>query len=178
MVRKAGLEPACLSAPPPQDGVSANSTTSALPIVANARAVCPGHNNALISKEHIQRQIEYNKLSAIGKLWRAAENKQLLWNSGRDHAVRPESAVTYHCTILANDSALRLAPPTSAPSISSWESNWWAFSGLTLPPYRMQSWWAYSSPKTLAASWRIIWCASLAISGVAVRPVPMAQTGS
>ncbi len=31
MVRKAGLEPACLSAPPPQDGVSANSTTSALP---------------------------------------------------------------------------------------------------------------------------------------------------
>ena len=30
MVRKAGLEPACLSAPPPQDGVSANSTTSAL----------------------------------------------------------------------------------------------------------------------------------------------------
>ena len=30
LVRKAGLEPACLSAPPPQDGVSANSTTSAL----------------------------------------------------------------------------------------------------------------------------------------------------
>src|SRR6185437_12300786 len=29
LVRKAGLEPACLSAPPPQDGVSANSTTSA-----------------------------------------------------------------------------------------------------------------------------------------------------
>src|SRR5438093_9232136 len=27
---KAGLEPACLAAPPPQDGVSANSTTSAL----------------------------------------------------------------------------------------------------------------------------------------------------
>src|SRR5258707_14496522 len=30
MVRKGGLEPPCLSAPPPQDGVSANSTTSAL----------------------------------------------------------------------------------------------------------------------------------------------------
>src|SRR5688572_32650318 len=27
---KAGLEPACLAAPPPQDGVSANSTTSAI----------------------------------------------------------------------------------------------------------------------------------------------------
>ena len=31
MVRKAGLEPACLAAPPPQDGVSASFTTSALP---------------------------------------------------------------------------------------------------------------------------------------------------
>src|SRR5215475_4990964 len=30
LVRKGGLEPPCLSAPPPQDGVSANSTTSAL----------------------------------------------------------------------------------------------------------------------------------------------------
>jgi hypothetical protein len=30
MVRKGGLEPPCLTAPPPQDGVSANSTTSAL----------------------------------------------------------------------------------------------------------------------------------------------------
>src|SRR5262245_40162589 len=30
MVRKAGLEPAWLAPPPPQDGVSANSTTSAL----------------------------------------------------------------------------------------------------------------------------------------------------
>jgi hypothetical protein len=29
MVRKGGLEPPCLAAPPPQDGVSANSTTSA-----------------------------------------------------------------------------------------------------------------------------------------------------
>jgi hypothetical protein len=30
MVRKGGFEPPRLSAPPPQDGVSANSTTSAL----------------------------------------------------------------------------------------------------------------------------------------------------
>src|SRR6185437_9853208 len=30
LVRKGGLEPPCLSAPPPQDGVSANFTTSAL----------------------------------------------------------------------------------------------------------------------------------------------------
>ena len=31
LVRKAGLEPAWLAPPPPQDGVSANSTTSAFP---------------------------------------------------------------------------------------------------------------------------------------------------
>jgi hypothetical protein len=31
-LRKGGLEPPCLSAPPPQDGVSASSTTSALKI--------------------------------------------------------------------------------------------------------------------------------------------------
>jgi hypothetical protein len=36
MVRKGGLEPPRLSAPPPQDGVSANSTTSAR---CNYRAV-------------------------------------------------------------------------------------------------------------------------------------------
>jgi hypothetical protein len=34
MVRKGGFEPPRLSAPPPQDGVSANSTTSALPLTA------------------------------------------------------------------------------------------------------------------------------------------------
>ncbi len=33
LVRKAGLEPAWLAPPPPQDGVSANSTTSALAIL-------------------------------------------------------------------------------------------------------------------------------------------------
>src|SRR5258708_28792272 len=36
MVRKGGLEPPRLSAPPPQDGVSANSTTSAF-IINNLR---------------------------------------------------------------------------------------------------------------------------------------------
>jgi len=44
------------------------------------------------------------------------------------------STTCYHFTIFVNDSGLRLAPPTRAPSISSCESNWFAFSGLTLPP--------------------------------------------
>src|SRR5271166_1479011 len=38
MVRKGGLEPPCLSAPPPQDGVSANFTTSAQPDAASTAA--------------------------------------------------------------------------------------------------------------------------------------------
>src|SRR5207249_12324393 len=38
---KAGLEPACLAAPPPQDGVSANSTTSAILELASMRTLNP-----------------------------------------------------------------------------------------------------------------------------------------
>src|SRR6266850_763605 len=41
---KAGLEPACLAAPPPQDGVSANSTTSAV-LSLRAQAI---HGNAFL----------------------------------------------------------------------------------------------------------------------------------
>ena len=37
------------------------------------------------------------------------------------------------------ESASRLAPPTSAPSISSWPSRSAAFVGLTLPPYWMRT---------------------------------------
>ena len=50
MVRKAGLEPACLSAPPPQDGVSANSTTSAPPTSASYASLLKGQ------KYYISRQ--------------------------------------------------------------------------------------------------------------------------
>src|ERR1039458_426948 len=54
MVRKGGFEPPRLSAPPPQDGVSASSTTSALqPLFANrlrenrrsARRLCQASNH-------------------------------------------------------------------------------------------------------------------------------------
>ena len=48
----------------------------------------------------------------------------------------PDSTVTYSAaaTIAANDSASRLAPPTSAPSTSGSASSSAALSGLTLPP--------------------------------------------
>src|SRR5689334_22386978 len=42
MVRKGGLEPPCLSAPPPQDGVSANFTTSARFAHPGAKSTCSG----------------------------------------------------------------------------------------------------------------------------------------
>ena len=37
-------------------------------------------------------------------------------------------------TIAAKSSGSRLAPPTSAPSTSGWETSSSAFSGLTEPP--------------------------------------------
>ena len=42
LVRKAGLEPAWLAPPPPQDGVSANSTTSAFKAGSHRVESSPG----------------------------------------------------------------------------------------------------------------------------------------
>ena len=41
-------------------------------------------------------------------------------------------------TIAAKSAALRLAPPTSAPSISGCDINSTMLAGLTLPPYWMR----------------------------------------
>jgi|SRR5450755_3671036 hypothetical protein len=47
MVRKGGFEPPRLSAPPPQDGVSASSTTSArVEITSRERFIIPKHLGA------------------------------------------------------------------------------------------------------------------------------------
>src|SRR6516225_4580224 len=53
VVRKGGLEPPCLTAPPPQDGVSANSTTSArcnLPVIKTLAIF--GRKNLLLPETH------------------------------------------------------------------------------------------------------------------------------
>jgi hypothetical protein len=48
LVRKGGFEPPRLSAPPPQDGVSASSTTSALPSYRGQKTSCEGfHGNRI-----------------------------------------------------------------------------------------------------------------------------------
>src|SRR5215469_13759002 len=83
-----------------------------------------------------------------------------------------------YSTIAANEFGSSDAPPTSAPSISACAINADTLSGLTDPPYRMRRLPANSSPKISPACWRMTACASAAISGVAVFPVPMAQTGS
>lgn len=46
----------------------------------------------------------------------------------------PRVEAGQYFTIAVNESGLRLAPPTSAPSISSWPQSAVALSGLTLPP--------------------------------------------
>src|SRR6266550_9041084 len=70
--------------------------------------------------------------------------------------------------IAMKDSRSSDAPPTSAPSTSGWLRRTAALSGLTEPPYSTGT----SSIDLMNR------CASCAISGVAVLPVPIAHTGS
>src|ERR1700687_4403848 len=87
-----------------------------------------------LPKNVYRGQIEYTKLSAVGKTSRAG----IEHNCGIPAAIalrgRNSGIHYYHFTIFENDSGLRLAAPPSAPSMPSCESNVWAFSGLTLPP--------------------------------------------
>src|SRR5688572_16319485 len=80
--------------------------------------------------------------------------------------------------IVANDSVLRQAPPTSAPSISDSLSRDSAFCGVTLPPYKilMRAAVAWFQPAAMCA--RIVRWTFAACSVVAACPVPMAHTGS
>src|SRR5262249_41511393 len=76
----------------------------------------------------------------------------------------------------AGSAGSRLAPPIRPPSMSGWAKSSAALPGLTLPPY----WIRTRSPTPCRPSTRPrmnAW-AACAISGVAVSPVPIAQTGS
>jgi len=64
--------------------------------------------------------------------------------------------------IAANESAFRHAPPTSAPSISGWWSNSFAFSGFTLPPYWRTTFSAVAQLYNCPISFRISWWTSCA----------------
>src|SRR6185312_10833926 len=78
-----------------------------------------------------------------------------------------------HCaalTISRNSLATSEAPPISPPSTSGMAKIAAAFAALTLPPYRI-----LTPADSLA---RRNACTACACSGVALRPVPMAQTGS
>src|SRR5579859_8073645 len=56
LVRKGGFEPPHLSAPPPQDGVSASSTTSALGLFYTHERRTPDGR---------KRKLDYNKLRLV-----------------------------------------------------------------------------------------------------------------
>ena len=81
-------------------------------------------------------------------------------------------------TMAAKESALSDAPPTSAPSTSSFVRKPATLSGLAEPPYstRMPS--AVAFPKISVSVARMAPQTSWASSAVAVLPVPMAQMGS
>mmetsp|Transcript_30792 Transcript_30792/g.43111 ORF Transcript_30792/g.43111 Transcript_30792/m.43111 type:complete len:203 (-) Transcript_30792:560-1168(-) len=81
-------------------------------------------------------------------------------------------------TIFRKDEAFKEAPPTKKPSISVWPFNSFAFSGLTEPPYTILMLSAISWPTAFETHLRMYEWTSCAWSGVAVLPVPIAQTGS
>jgi len=78
----------------------------------------------------------------------------------------------------ANSSGSRLAPPTSAPSISGWAMKSRMLPGFTLPPYWMRTPSASSAEYRPAIAPRIVPIVSPASAGRALRPVPIAQIGS
>src|SRR5262245_32576808 len=91
---------------------------------------------------------------------------------------RPASALRSRERMMAEKLwGSRLAPPTRAPSMSGWPRSSAALSGFTEPPYWMRIR-AALEPKRSASRARRKACASCAIAGVAVRPVPIAHTGS
>src|SRR4051812_14980662 len=93
----------------------------------------------------------------------------------RRHALATDAAAARIAAMLSTS---RQAPPTSAPSTSGCDSSPAALSALTLPPYWMRISCAACSPTCPVRSTRMSACASWAICGVAVRPVPIAHTGS
>ena len=74
--------------------------------------------------------------------------------------------------------ALRLAPPTSAPSTSGWDMSSAAFSGFTEPPYWMRIASAASPPRSRRSARIAAWtsCACAALT-VAYEPVWAIGTG-
>src|SRR5512132_4680726 len=109
--------------------------------------------------------VEHRRLGQLDRIPRAGGRDAPPIEDDERYKRESRAAVSQ---IAVNDSTSRDAPPTSAPSTSGWASSSSAFSGFTEPPYSTGT----SSRDLMKA------CAACAISGVAVLPVPIAQTGS
>src|SRR5207253_5246836 len=83
-----------------------------------------------------------------------------------------------YLTISAKSSGSRLAPPTSAPSISGCAMKSRMLPGVTLPPYWTRKPAAASAEISSPIVPRMIEATSPASVGSAFRPVPIAQIGS
>ena len=81
-------------------------------------------------------------------------------------------------TMPAISSGLSEAPPTSAPSIDGSARNSPMLADVTLPPYRIGTPFASSGQPRAARLARIAAAIADASAPVALRPVPMAHTGS
>src|SRR4030042_491642 len=110
-----------------------------------------------------------SKLAFTYCCWADNSNKALHW---------VDLLLAVWLTMLTNSSALRLAPPTRAPSISVSTINSAMLLPVTLPPYSMRTALAVSLLQTLVRMLRIRLIVELACLPVAALPVPIAQLGS
>mmetsp|Transcript_45132 Transcript_45132/g.109845 ORF Transcript_45132/g.109845 Transcript_45132/m.109845 type:complete len:231 (-) Transcript_45132:393-1085(-) len=83
----------------------------------------------------------------------------------------------WQLTMSAN-SGFKEAPPTKKPSMSGFSERPGAVFALADPPYKIRVLAATSAPAICPRYSRMEACVSCACSGVAVRPVPIAQIGS
>ena len=116
------------------------------------------------------------KVEHMATEWNAGGNKE----RGKTHFpfATPFFASAPSLIISRKSPALRLEPPTKNPSTSGHPARLAAFFGFTLPPYWMRRASAASTETASATAARIAACISCACSGLATRPVPIAQTGS
>ena len=97
-----------------------------------------------------------------------------------NHAPRMGIRLPYFAaaTIVAKSAGFRDAPPIRPPSTSGWASSSAALPAFIEPPYWITVLSATAASYRPAMVSRISLQTSLACSAVAVRPVPIAQTGS
>src|SRR5207237_722396 len=116
---------------------------------------------------------------ALRRRRRGKRERRRLYGGGRgdvplEHGARRATVRRHHREHQRDEPAEPGAPPTSTPSSSCSASSSATFFAFTLPPYSTRG---AAAPRPPSQA-RISRCTAAASRGVALRPVPIAQTGS